>query len=148
VQALERWLSCGATFDSNDPPMPTPILCCLAAASFFVTCEQTPAFDARPFVLAQTDPARLKQQQRPRGGMSEQQLLQNPMVQQILRDPEVQQQIMDDPRFEALVQDPQMQRLMQNPQLQRQLHQNQQLQQMYQLQQRRLPGVPAGDDDD
>ena len=128
--------------------MRTPILCCLAAASFIATCAQTSAFDVRPFVLAQADPARPKQPQRARGGMSEQQLLQNPMVQQILRDPQMQQQIMDDPRFEGLMQDPQMQRLMQNPQLQRQLQQNQQLQQMYQLQQRRLPGVPGGDDDD
>jgi hypothetical protein len=121
--------------------MPTPIVCCLAAAAI-LNSTPTPTVDGKPFVLTQADAGK---QKRARGGMNEQQLLQHPMVQQMLRDPELQQQIMDDPRFEALMQEPQMQRLMQNPQLQRQLQQNQQLQQMYQLQQRRLPGV---DDDD
>jgi hypothetical protein len=126
--------------------MLTPAMCCLAVAAILGGAP-VPAVDGAPFVLAQADAGKptLQPQTRARGGMSEQQLLQHPMVQQILRDPELQQQIMDDPRFEALMQEPQMQRLLQNPQLQRQLQQNQQLQQMYQLQQRRLPGV---DDDD
>jgi hypothetical protein len=103
---------------------------------------------AAPLILAQANQPAQKQpsQPRPRGGMSERQLLQNPLVQQILRDPELQQQIMDDPRFRDMMQDPQMQRLMQNPQLQRQMQQNQQLREMYQLQRRPLPGV-GGDDD-
>ena len=107
------------------------------------------ALPATPLILAQADQPKQKPppQARPRGGMSEKQLLQNPMVQQILRDPELQQQIMDDPRFESLMQDPQMQRLMQNPQLQRQMQQNQQLREMYQLQRRPLPGVGTDDDD-
>ena len=92
-------------------------------------------------VLAQAEQAK-----RARGGVSDQQVLQNPFVQQMLRDPD-QQQIMNDPRFESMLQDPQVQRLMQNPQLQRQLQQNQQLRQMYQLQHRPLPGVSADDDD-
>ena len=125
--------------------MRTPVVCCLAAAVLIPSAAPSPAADA-PVVLAQADAGKQQHpQKRARAGMSEQQLLQNPLVQQILRDPELQQQIMDDPRFETLMQDPQMQRLMQNPQLQRQLQQNQQLQQMYQLQRRRLPGV---DDDD
>ena len=126
--------------------MPTPLVCCLAAA--ILSGASTPVGKHAPFVLAQADAGNPTQQpqQRARGGMSEQQLLQHPMVQQMLRDPELQQQIMDDPRFGALMQEPQMQRLLQNPQLQRQLQQNQQLQQMYQLQQRRLPGVDDPDD--
>jgi hypothetical protein len=129
--------------------MPILIACGLAGLTLIVACIDAGAFEAAPLVLAQVEGAKQKpqQQKRVRGGMSEQQLLQNPMVQQILRDPELQQQIMDDPRFEALMQDPQMQRLMQNPQLQRQMQQNQQLRQMYQLQQRPLPGVSADDDD-
>ena len=124
--------------------MRLPIVCGLAVAVLIAADATALARERAPLVAAQADGARVKQPQQ-RRGMSEQQLLQNPMVQQILRDPELQQQIMDDPRFETLMQDPQMQRLMQNPQLQRQLQQNQQLQQMYQLQRRRLPGV---DDDD
>jgi hypothetical protein len=126
------------------------IVCGLAGVALIAACASAVAFEGVPFILAQSDGGKQKpqQQMRSRGGMSEQQLLQNPMVQQILRDPELQQQIMDDPRFEALMQDPQMQRLLQNPQLQRQMQQNQQLRQMYQLQQRPLPGVSGGDDDD
>jgi hypothetical protein len=97
-------------------------------------------------VQAEQGVQRLPQQKRQRGGMSEQQMLQNPMVQQMLRDPELQQQIMNDPRFEGLMQDPQMQRLMQNPKVQQQMQRNQQLQQMYQLQKRPLPGVSDEDD--
>jgi hypothetical protein len=122
---------------------------CLAAAVQFVAGVSTPmAETASPPILAQADQPRPKQPSptRPRSGMSERQLLQNPLVQQILRDPELQQQIMDDPRFQELMQDPQMQKLMQNPQVQRQMQQNPQLREMYQLQRRPLPGV-AGDDD-
>jgi hypothetical protein len=125
---------------ATEIPMRLLIVGCLAAAVQLVA----PA----PSAFAQLDQPKQKQtsQVRPRGGMSEQQLLRNPLVQQILRDPELQQQIMDDPRFQDLVHDPQMQRLMQNPQVQRQLQQNQQLREMYQLQRRPLPGV--GEDDD
>lgn len=112
------------------------------------TVKLAPAFSDAHVILAQAEQGVQRQQQKgSRGGMSEQQLLQNPQVQQILRDPELQQQIMDDPRFQGLMQDPQMQRLMQNPQLQRQMQQNQQLRQMYELQKRPLPGVSTGDDD-
>ena len=125
--------------------MPTPLVCCLAAA--ILSGAPTPARNHVPFVLAQVDAGKQNQQPQVRArGMSERQLLQNPLVQEILRDPDMQQQIMDDPRFEALMQEPQMQRLLQNPQVTRQLQQNQQLQQMYQLQQRRLPGVDSDDD--
>jgi hypothetical protein len=120
---------------------------CLAAAVLVaggVLADVQSTREAAPLVLAQSNQP---VQYRPRGGMSERQLLQNPLVQQILRDPELQQQIMDDPRFQDMMQDPQMQRLMQNPQLQRQMQQNQQLREMYQLQRRPLPGV-GGDDDD
>jgi hypothetical protein len=122
---------------------------CLAAAAQLVAGVSTPMAETAPPILAQADQPKAKQpaQARPRGGMSERQLLQNPMVQQILRDPDLQQQIMDDPRFQDLMQDPQMQRLMRNPQVQRQMQQNQQLREMYQLQRRPLPGV-ADDDDD
>ena len=116
---------------------------CLAAAAQLVAGVPRPTAETAPPILAQADQPKPKQAShaRPRGGMSERQLLQNPMVQQILRDPELQQQIMDDPRFQDLMQDPQMQ----NSQVQRQLQQNQQLREMYQLQRRPLPGV--GDDD-
>jgi hypothetical protein len=120
---------------------------CLAAAVQLVAGAPTLMAETAPRVLAQTDQPKQKQspQARPRG-MSERQLLQNPLVQQILRDPELQQQIMDDPRFQDLMQDPQMQKLMLNPQVQRQMQQSQQLREMYQLQRRPLPGV--ADDDD
>jgi hypothetical protein len=103
---------------------------------------------AAPSAFAQADQPKHKQtsQARPSDGMSERQLLQNPLVQQILRNPELQQQIMDDPRFQDLVQDPQMQRLMQTPQVQRQMQQNHRLRELYLLQRRPLPGV--ADDDD
>jgi hypothetical protein len=106
-----------------------------------------PAVTDAPVILAQAEQGQKQQQKPTRGGMSQQQLLQNPQVQQSLRDPELQQQLMDDPRFQDLMQDPQMQRMMQNPQLQRQMQQNQQLRQMYELQRRPLPGVSTGDDD-
>jgi hypothetical protein len=124
------------------------IVGCLAAAALLVAAGLAPAAETAPWTLAQVDQPKQKQtsQARPRGGISDRQLLQHPLVQQILRDPELQQQIMDDPRFQDLMPDPQMQRLMQNPQVQRQMQQNQQLRDMYQLQRRPLPGV--GDDDD
>ena len=120
---------------------------CLAAAVQLVAGVSTPMAETAPPILAQADQPKQTQppQARPRG-MSERQLLQNPMVQQILRDGELQQQIMDDPRFQDLMQDPQMQKLMLNPQVQRQMQQNPQLREMYQLQRRPLPGV--ADDDD
>jgi hypothetical protein len=119
----------------------------LAAA--LIAVKPAAAAETAPLVLAQADASGQKQpsQARPRGGLRERQLLQNPLVQQILRDPDLQQQIMDDPRFQDMMQDPQRQRLMQNPQLQRQMQQNQQLREMYQLQRRPLPGVGADDDD-
>jgi hypothetical protein len=100
-------------------------------------------------ILAQAEQSgqRPQQQKRARGGTSEQQILQNPMMQQMLRDPQLQRQIMEDPRFDGLMQDPQVQRLMQSPQFQRQMQQNQQLRQMYELQKRPLPGVGSDDDD-
>jgi hypothetical protein len=121
---------------------------CLVAAAQLVAVRPAPTAETVPLAFAQADQPKQKQasQARPRGGMSERQLLQNPLAQQILRDPELQQQIMDDPRFQELMQDPQMQKLMQNPQVQRQMQQNQQLREMYQLQRRPLPGV--ADDDD
>jgi hypothetical protein len=131
------------------------IVCCLAGAAQIAATLNAVATTFAPLpsdaqiirVQAEAGVQRPPQQKRARGGTSEQQMLQNPMVQQILRDPELQQQIMDDPRFESLMQDPQMQRLMQNPKLQRQMQQNQQLQQMYQLQKRPLPGVLSDEDD-
>src|SRR5688572_10019965 len=77
--------------------MPILIACGLAGLTLIVACIDAGAFEAAPLVLAQVEGAKQKpqQQKRVRGGMSEQQLLQNPMVQQILRDPELQQQIMD-----------------------------------------------------
>jgi hypothetical protein len=119
----------------------------IAASAGAVAVEPASATGETHMLLAQAERTAPRQQTRARGGMSEQQILQNPMVQQILRDPELQQQIMDDPRFESLMQDPQVQRLMQNPQLLRQMQQNQQLREMYQLQRRPLPGVGADDDD-
>jgi hypothetical protein len=136
--------------------MRLPIVCGLAGAVLTV-CMTMPTTAARAdarVMLAQAEQGtqhqpqqKQPQQQRARGGMSDKQLLQNPMVQQLLRDPELQQQIMDDPRFEGLMRDPQVQRLIQNPQVQRQMQQNQQLRQMYELQKRPLPGVGADDDD-
>lgn len=136
--------------------MPSLIVYCLAGAAHIVAsadAAKPPApvlADAR-VIFAQAEQGVQRQQpqkqKRARGGMSEQQLLQSPMVQHILQDPELQQQIMDDPRFEALMKDPQMQRLMQNPQLQRQMRENQLLRQMYQLQKRPLPGASADEDE-
>ena len=119
---------------------------CLAAAAQLAGADM-PTAETAPMILAQTEQPKQKPppQARPRG-MSDRQLLQNPLAQQILRDPELQQQIMDDPRFQDLMQDPQMQKLMRSPQVQRQLQQNQQLRELYQLQRRPLPGV--ADDDD
>jgi hypothetical protein len=125
---------------------------CLAAAVLVAGSMGAAAFTSMTLpndllIRAQAEQGqRLQQQKRARGGMSDQQILQNPMVQQMLRDPDLQRQILDDPRFEGLMQDPQIQRLMQSPQFQRQMQQNQQLRQMYELQRRPLPGV--GDDDD
>ncbi len=137
--------------------MRLPIVCCRAGAVLTVcmTMQATAVRADARVMLAQAEQGTQRQpqqkqppqQQRARGGMSDKQLLQNPMVQQLLRDPELQQQVMDDPRFEGLMRDPQVQRLMQNPQVQRQMQQNQQLRQMYELQKRPLPGVGADDDD-
>lgn len=128
-------------------PMRALIVCCLAAAAPLIAL----AFGDAPLVLAQAEKPvqRPQPQTRSRGGMSEEQVLRNPMARQILKDPDQQQMMMmDDPRFQALTQDPQMQRLMQNPQLQKQMQQNQQLRQLYQLQHRPLPGVSTNDEDD
>jgi hypothetical protein len=130
--------------------MPSLSVSCLAAALLLASgtlADIQSEHEAAKLILAQANQPGQKPPPRPRGAMSERQLLQNPLVQQILRDPDLQQQIMDDPRFQDMMQDPQMQRLMQNPQLQRQMQQNQQLREMYQLQRRPLPGV-GGDDDD
>ena len=134
--------------------MPSLIICCVAGAIQIIALADQAAMKLAPaltdahVILAQAEQGAQRQQQKPaRGGISEQQLLQNPQAQQIFRDPDLQQQIMDDPRLQGLMQDPQMQRLMQNPQLQRQMQQNQQLRQMYELQKRPLPGVSTGDDD-
>ena len=125
--------------------MPSLSVSCLAAA-VLLAGGTLAEHEAAPLIRAQANQPAQKPHAGARAGMSERQLLQNPLVQQILRAPELQQQIMDDPRFQDMMQDPQMQRLMQNPQLQRQMHQNQQLREMYQLQRRPLPGV-GGDDD-
>ena len=135
-------------------PMRSLVVCCLAGAAQVIACanpaatEPTPAIADAAVFFAQAEQGVPKQQQqkRSRGGVSEQQMLQNPMVQQMLRDPDLQQQFMDDPRFQGLKDDPQTQRLMQDPRVQRQMQQNQQLRQMFELQKRPLPGV-LGDDD-